>query len=71
MDFRAKCEVWRDVGTWSICSISFIPMKPADEDIPTELLPPSLQDKQDVAVKLKSNKVRIGPIYYKGSYKAT
>ena len=33
-----------------------------DEDIPTKLLPPSLQDEQDVAVKLKSYEVRIGPI---------
>ena len=33
-----------------------------DEDIPTSLLPPSLQDKDDPAVKLKSNEVRIGPI---------
>ena len=33
-----------------------------DEDIPTELLPPLLQDEDDVAVKLKSNEVRIGPI---------
>ena len=32
-----------------------------DEDIPTELSPP-LHDDQDVAVKLKSNEVRIGPI---------
>ncbi|KAK1681674.1 hypothetical protein QYE76_042522 [Lolium multiflorum] len=32
-----------------------------DEDIPTSLLPPSLQD-EDEAVKLKSNEVRIGPI---------
>ncbi|KAK1660845.1 hypothetical protein QYE76_049004 [Lolium multiflorum] len=31
-----------------------------DEDIPTELLPPSLQDEDGAAVKLKSNKVRIG-----------
>jgi hypothetical protein len=33
-----------------------------DEDIPTETLPPSLQDEDDAAVKLKSNEVRIGPI---------
>ena len=33
-----------------------------DEDIPTELLSPPLHDDQDVAVKLKSNEVRIGPI---------
>jgi hypothetical protein len=33
-----------------------------DEDIPTKLLPPSLQDKDDVAVKVKSNEVRIEPI---------
>ena len=32
-----------------------------DEDIPTSLLPPSLQD-EDEAVKLKSNEVRIGPM---------
>jgi hypothetical protein len=30
-----------------------------DEDIPTELLPPSLQDEDDVVVKLKFNEVRI------------
>ena len=34
----------------------------SDEDIPTKLLPPSLQDEDDVAVKLKSNEVRIGPM---------
>ncbi|KAK1645148.1 hypothetical protein QYE76_062953 [Lolium multiflorum] len=33
-----------------------------DEDIPTTLLPPSLQDEDEAAVKLKSNEVRIGPI---------
>ena len=34
-----------------------------DEDIPTTtLLPPSLQDEDDAAVKLKSNEVRIGPM---------
>ncbi|KAK1613166.1 hypothetical protein QYE76_036839 [Lolium multiflorum] len=34
-----------------------------DEDIPTTtLLPPSLQDEGDAAVKLKSNEIRIGPI---------
>ncbi|KAK1594692.1 hypothetical protein QYE76_016926 [Lolium multiflorum] len=33
-----------------------------DEDIPTTLLPPSLQDEDDAVVKLKSNEVRIGPI---------
>ncbi|KAK1607543.1 hypothetical protein QYE76_031216 [Lolium multiflorum] len=33
-----------------------------DEDIPTSLLPPSLQDEDDVAAKLKSDEVRIGPI---------
>jgi hypothetical protein len=33
-----------------------------DEDIPTGLLPLSLQDKDDVAVKLKSNEIRIEPI---------
>jgi hypothetical protein len=33
-----------------------------DEDIPTELLPPSLQDEDNVAAKLKSDEVRIGPI---------
>jgi hypothetical protein len=33
-----------------------------DEDIPTELLPPSLQHEDDAAVKLKSNEVRIGPM---------
>ncbi|KAK1649268.1 hypothetical protein QYE76_067073 [Lolium multiflorum] len=33
-----------------------------DEDIPTSLLPPSLQAKDDPAVKLKSNEVRIGPM---------
>jgi hypothetical protein len=33
-----------------------------DEDIPTTLLPPSLQDEDDAAVKLKSNDVRIGPM---------
>ncbi|KAK1685907.1 hypothetical protein QYE76_046755 [Lolium multiflorum] len=32
-----------------------------DEDIPTSLLPPSLQE-DDSAVKLKSNEVRIGPM---------
>ena len=34
----------------------------SDEDIPTEPLPPSLQDEEDVAVKLKSNEVSIGPM---------
>ncbi|KAK1601071.1 hypothetical protein QYE76_037516 [Lolium multiflorum] len=34
----------------------------SDEDNPTEPLPPSLQDEEDVAVKLKSNEVRIGPM---------
>ena len=33
-----------------------------DEDIPTTLVPPSLQDEDEAAVKLKSNGVRIGPI---------
>jgi hypothetical protein len=33
-----------------------------DEDIPTTLLPPSLQDEDDAVVKLKSKEVRIGPI---------
>jgi hypothetical protein len=33
-----------------------------DEDIPTELLPPPLHHDRDVAVELKSNEVRIGPI---------
>ena len=33
-----------------------------DEDIPTTPLPPSLQDEDDAAVKLKSNEVRIGPM---------
>ncbi|KAK1693008.1 hypothetical protein QYE76_009705 [Lolium multiflorum] len=34
-----------------------------DEDIPTTLLlPPSLKDEDDAAVKLKSNEVRIGPM---------
>ncbi|KAK1653102.1 hypothetical protein QYE76_070907 [Lolium multiflorum] len=33
-----------------------------DEDIPTSLLPPSLQAEDDPAVKLKSNEVRIGPM---------
>ncbi|KAK1660738.1 hypothetical protein QYE76_048897 [Lolium multiflorum] len=33
-----------------------------DEDITTELLPPSLQDEDDAAMKLKSNEVRIGPM---------
>ena len=33
-----------------------------DEDIPTTPLPPSLQDADEPAVKLKSNEVRIGPI---------
>jgi hypothetical protein len=33
-----------------------------DEDIPTTLLPMSLQDKDEADVKLKSNEVRIGPI---------
>ncbi|KAK1609881.1 hypothetical protein QYE76_033554 [Lolium multiflorum] len=33
-----------------------------DEDIPTTVLPPSLQDQDDAAVKLKSNEVRIGPM---------
>ncbi|KAK1680866.1 hypothetical protein QYE76_041714 [Lolium multiflorum] len=33
-----------------------------DGDIPTTLLPPSLQDEDEAAVKLKSNEVRIGPI---------
>jgi hypothetical protein len=32
------------------------------EDIPTTLLPLSLQDEEDAAVKLKSNEVRIGPM---------
>ena len=36
--------------------------KCVDEDIPTEPLPPSLQDEDDVAMKLKSNEVRIGPM---------
>ncbi|KAK1609093.1 hypothetical protein QYE76_032766 [Lolium multiflorum] len=31
-----------------------------DEDIPTSLLPPSLQDEDEAIVKLKSNEVRIG-----------
>ncbi|KAK1601250.1 hypothetical protein QYE76_017578 [Lolium multiflorum] len=31
-----------------------------DEDILTEILPPSLQNEDDVAVKLKSNEVRVG-----------
>ncbi|KAK1605030.1 hypothetical protein QYE76_028703 [Lolium multiflorum] len=31
-----------------------------DEDIPTTILPPSLQDEDNDAVKLKSNEVRIG-----------
>ena len=35
---------------------------PCDEDIPTSLLPPSLQVEDDPAVKLKSNEVRIGPM---------
>jgi hypothetical protein len=34
----------------------------SDEDIPTTLLLPSLQDEDDAVVKLKSNEVRIGPI---------
>jgi hypothetical protein len=34
----------------------------SDEDIPAKLLPPSLQDKDDVVVKLKSNEGRIGPM---------
>ncbi|KAK1611108.1 hypothetical protein QYE76_034781 [Lolium multiflorum] len=33
-----------------------------DEDIPTSLLPPSLANEDEPAVKLKSNEVRIGPI---------
>ncbi|KAK1692406.1 hypothetical protein QYE76_009103 [Lolium multiflorum] len=33
-----------------------------DEDIPTSLLPPSLTNEDEPAVKLKSNEVRIGPI---------
>ncbi|KAK1616784.1 hypothetical protein QYE76_022301 [Lolium multiflorum] len=33
-----------------------------DEDIPTEPLPLSLQSEEDVAVKLKSNEARIGPM---------
>ncbi|KAK1679737.1 hypothetical protein QYE76_040585 [Lolium multiflorum] len=33
-----------------------------DEDIPTSLLPPSLQVEDEATVKLKSNEVRIGPI---------
>ncbi|KAK1651450.1 hypothetical protein QYE76_069255 [Lolium multiflorum] len=33
-----------------------------DEDIPTSLLPPSLQVEDDRVVKLKSNEVRIGPM---------
>ncbi len=33
-----------------------------DEDIPTTPLPPSLQNEDEPAVKLKSNEVRIGPI---------
>ncbi|KAK1652881.1 hypothetical protein QYE76_070686 [Lolium multiflorum] len=33
-----------------------------DEDIPTSLLPPSLQAEDEPAVKLKSDEVRIGPI---------
>ncbi|KAK1692155.1 hypothetical protein QYE76_008852 [Lolium multiflorum] len=36
--------------------------KTGDEDIPTKLLPPSLQDEDNAAVKLKSNEVRIGPM---------
>jgi hypothetical protein len=34
----------------------------SDEDIHAKRLPPSLQDEDDVAVKLKSNEVRIGHI---------
>jgi hypothetical protein len=34
----------------------------SDEDIPTELLPPSLHDDEDVILKIKSNYVTIGPI---------
>jgi hypothetical protein len=33
-----------------------------DEDIPTTQLPPSLQDEDETAVKLKSNEVMIGPM---------
>ncbi|KAK1607951.1 hypothetical protein QYE76_031624 [Lolium multiflorum] len=36
--------------------------KCTDEDIPTTLLPPSLQYEDDAAVNLKSNEVRIGPM---------
>ncbi|KAK1602177.1 hypothetical protein QYE76_017915 [Lolium multiflorum] len=32
------------------------------KDIPTPLLPPSFQDEDEAAVKLKSNEVRIGPM---------
>jgi hypothetical protein len=41
--------------------IDTCPASTIDEDIPTKPLPPSLQDEEDVAVKLKSNEVRIGP----------
>ncbi|KAK1630976.1 hypothetical protein QYE76_005291 [Lolium multiflorum] len=37
-------------------------LKGDDEDIPTSLLPPSLANEDEPAVKLKSNEVRIGPI---------
>ncbi|KAK1617099.1 hypothetical protein QYE76_022616 [Lolium multiflorum] len=39
-----------------------LPETAIDEDIPTSLLPPSLIDENEPAVKLKSNEVRIGPI---------
>ena len=40
----------------------FVSCAEGDEDIPTTPLPPSLQDEDDAAVKLKSNEVRIVPI---------
>jgi hypothetical protein len=42
------------------CSSSLRQENRPDEDISTKLLPPSLQDEDDVAVKLKPNEVRIG-----------
>jgi hypothetical protein len=42
--------------------VGYIRGRQVDEDIPTKLLPPSLQDEDEAAVKLKFNKVRIGSI---------
>ncbi|KAK1668925.1 hypothetical protein QYE76_057084 [Lolium multiflorum] len=67
----AECYYCKEKGHWKHnCSKYLADLKSglvkkkkeADEDIPTSLLPPSLANEDEPAVKLKSNEVRIGPI---------